>query len=77
MHVEAEITKGKYNDYDIFLGEEAALYLKLYLDERKRGAKNAEYCAPSKLEELTDNSPLIQAANSTPIKGITERTFEK
>lgn len=36
VHVEAEITKGKYHDYDTFLGAEAAEYLKLYLEQRSR-----------------------------------------
>jgi len=27
VHVEAEITKGKYHDYDTYLGAEAATYL--------------------------------------------------
>jgi hypothetical protein len=31
IHIEAEITKGKYHDYDTFLGQEAAEYLKAYL----------------------------------------------
>jgi len=32
IHVESEITKGKYHDYDTFLGEEAIEYLRLYLE---------------------------------------------
>lgn len=35
VHVEADITKGKYHDYDTFLGAEAAQFLKLYIDQRK------------------------------------------
>lgn len=38
VHVEAEITKGKYGDYDTFLGTEVAEYLKLYLEQRRRGS---------------------------------------
>jgi len=30
VHVEAEITKGKYADYNTFLGAEAVEYLRLY-----------------------------------------------
>ena len=37
VHVEAELTKGMYGDYDTFLGAEAAQYLKLYMEERKLG----------------------------------------
>jgi len=32
IHVEADLTKGKYCDYDTFINEEAAHYLKLYLN---------------------------------------------
>ena len=39
VHIEADITKGKYHDYDTFLGAEAAQYLKLYLDQRKKGTE--------------------------------------
>ena len=37
VHVEAEITKGKYHSYDTFLGKEAAEYLKAYIGLRRRG----------------------------------------
>lgn len=40
VHVEAEITKGKYHDYDTFLGPEAAQFLKLYIEHRKKGTKS-------------------------------------
>jgi hypothetical protein len=56
VHVEAEITKGKYGDYDTFLGAEAAEYLKLYLDQRRRG--NPLKGIPP--ETITDESPLIR-----------------
>jgi integrase len=39
VHVEAEITKGKYHDYDTFLGQEAAENLKLYLQARRQGTR--------------------------------------
>jgi len=38
VHVEAEITKGKYGDYDTFLGHEAVDYIRAYLDMRRRGS---------------------------------------
>ena len=28
VYIEAEITKGKYHDYDTFIGKEAAAYLR-------------------------------------------------
>lgn len=57
VHVEADITKGKYHDYDTFLGAEAAIYLKLYIEERKHGAVDRRRRKP---ETLTDESPLIR-----------------
>ena len=54
IHIEAEITKGKYCEYDTFLGLEAVRYLKEYLDMRKTGT---EKLPP---EVLTDASPLIR-----------------
>ena len=56
MHVEAEITKGKYGDYDTFLGAEAAEYLKLYLGMRRRGSPDGR----NPPETLTDESPIIR-----------------
>jgi len=56
IHVEADITKGKYHDYDTFLGAEAAHYLKLYIHLRRRGSPDGR-CPP---ETLTDESPLIR-----------------
>ena len=54
VHVEAEITKGKYHDYDTFLGAEAAQFLMLYIDQRKKGTIKLPP------ENLTDESPLIR-----------------
>jgi site-specific recombinase XerD len=56
VHVESDITKGKYHDYDTFLGEEAVEYLRLYLEARRHGSVHAEIPA----EEISDNSPLIR-----------------
>lgn len=57
VHVEAEITKGKYCDYDSFLGQEAVEYLKAYFDERRRGSSRG-YVPP---ETINDDSPLIRS----------------
>jgi integrase len=54
IHVEAEITKGKYHDYDTFLGQEAAEYLTLYLQARRQGT---EKMPP---ENIHDETPLIR-----------------
>lgn len=42
VHVEAEITKGKYRAYDTFLGKEATDFLRMYIDMRKRGSLRKE-----------------------------------
>ncbi len=71
IHVEAEITKGKYHDYDTFLGNEAAESLKLYLQQRRLGTV---YTPP---EELTDESPLIRDENTKRVKGISSKQLRK
>ncbi|MCW4024959.1 MAG: site-specific integrase [Candidatus Bathyarchaeota archaeon] len=58
VHVEANITKGKYHDYDTFLGAEAANYIRLYLQMRRQGT---DKIPP---EIIADNSPLISARHS-------------
>jgi integrase len=56
IHVEAQITKGKYGDYDTFIGKEATDYLKAYLDTRRRGSPSGKIPP----ETITDMSPLIR-----------------
>jgi site-specific recombinase XerD len=58
IHIEAEITKGKYHDYDTFLGQEAVEYLKLYLAKRREGTSKMPP------ENITDESPLIRNEQS-------------
>jgi len=58
VHVEAEITKGKYHDYDTFLGQEAAEYLRTYLEARRRGTKKIPP------ENIHEESPLIRQQQS-------------
>jgi len=68
VHVEAKITKGKYADYDTFLGQEAVGYLKAYLDLRRRG----DPCGKIPPETITNESPLIRGGNGSlggPISG--------
>jgi hypothetical protein len=67
IHVEAEITKGKYGDYDTFLGQEAVEYLKLYLAERRMGSRRG-WIPP---EEIHDESPLIRDEKSVKVKPLT------
>lgn len=54
IHVEAEITKGKYHDYDTFIGQEAAEYLRAYLEIRRQGTKKIPP------ENIHDETPLIR-----------------
>jgi site-specific recombinase XerD len=67
VHVEAEITKGKYHDYDTFLNQEAADYLKLYLESRRKGSPTGR----KHPETINDDSPLIRDGQSNQIKPIT------
>lgn len=67
VHVEAEIVKGKYGDYDTFLGTEAAQYLKLYIEERKTGTRR------TKPEILTDETALIRDETRAIAKEVTPK----
>lgn len=72
IHVEAEITKGKYQDYDTFLNAEASQLLKLYIEDRRRGGRTMPP------EELTDESPLIRNSHITNrVLGVSEKTIRK
>jgi len=73
MHIEAEITKGKYHDYDTFIGAEAVSYLKAYLKARRIGTERLE---GGKLrgipaEKITDLSPLIRNEHKAKVEPIT------
>jgi len=70
IHVEAEITKGKYGDYDTFIGSEAADFLQAYLDMRRRGSP----CGKIPPETIHDESPLIRDERNQqprPVEGKT------
>jgi len=60
IHVEAEITKGKYHDYDTFLGQEAADYLRAYLEIRRNGTKTSKIPP----ENIHTETPLIRNEQS-------------
>lgn len=64
VRVESEITKGKYHDYDTFVGKEAVDYLRAYIEVRKRGT---EKLPP---ETLTDESPLIRSMRDREPRGV-------
>jgi len=66
IHVEAEITKGKYHDYDTFIGQEAAEYLRAYLEIRRNGSKTSKIPP----ENIHDETPIIrnhQAKQAIPL----------
>ena len=70
IHVEEEIVKGKYAEHDTFLKEEALTYLRLYLEQRRKGTAAAAGGNPPEI--LNDNSPLIRSNMShdpRPISG--------
>ena len=72
IHVEAEITKGKYHDYDTFINAEASQLLKMYISDRRRGSR---YTPP---EEITDQSPLIRSDHdANKVLGVSEKTIRK
>jgi len=56
IHIEAEITKGKYHDYDTFLGQEATDYLKTYIEMRRNGSKTSKIPP----ENIHDETPIIR-----------------
>jgi integrase len=56
VHVEAEITKGKYHDYDTFLNPEATDYLRAYVEIRRKGSPTGRMPP----ENIRDDSPLIR-----------------
>ena len=66
IHVEAEITKGKYHDYDTFLGQEAAEYLRAYIEIRRRGSPRGKIPP----ETINDESPLIRDSQCRQPKAI-------
>ncbi len=82
VHVEADITKGKYHSYDTFLGKEAAEYLKAYLDLRRRGTLREHRTSSGHIlrvgippEQITDESPLIRADRDIKVRSVTPRVI--
>jgi len=73
VHVEADITKGKYHDYDTFLGAESAEYLRLYLDQRRRGSLDGKIPP----EPLEDQAPLIRDERCRQPKPVSPRQIRK
>ena len=73
MHVEADIVKGKYADFDTFLPAEAVQYLRLHLEDRRKGSADGR--RPPEI--INDNSPLIRAENSRTPRPITGKQVRK
>jgi site-specific recombinase XerD len=73
IHIEIEITKGKYAAYDTFLGAEAVEFLKLYLDDRRKGSPDGKIPP----EEITETSPLIRDSKSKTPRPIGEKQLYK
>jgi hypothetical protein len=72
IHIEANITKGKYHDYDTFLNAEASYLLKLYVDERRQGTQGMPP------EKITDESPLIRNSHvANKVLGVSEKTIRQ
>jgi site-specific recombinase XerD len=67
VHVEAEITKGKYHDYDTFLNQEAVDYLRAYLESRRKGSPRGR----TPPENIHDQSPLIRHGHNRNQKPVT------
>ena len=73
IHIEAAITKGKYHDYDTFIGKEAVAYLRQYLKTRQLGSPDGKISP----EDLTDESPLIRDQLYRKPKAIGEKQIYK
>jgi site-specific recombinase XerD len=73
IHVEATITKGKYHDYDTFIGKEALTCLREYLETRRRGSPDGKIPP----ETLTSESPLIRDKTSRKPRPIGEKQVYK
>lgn len=74
LHIEADITKGKYGDYDTFIGAEAVDYLKTYLNSRRVGTLRFEAGKTRGMppEQIANNSPLIRNEHKAKVEPITE-----
>lgn len=73
VHVEADITKGRYGSYDTFLGAEAIEALKMYLDQRRRGSPSGKIPP----ETIADESPLIRLSRISEVRPMRERDVHR
>lgn len=79
IHVDSDIVKGHYSEYDTFLGQEAFDYIRLDLKQRQNGTspqhrngRPIKYVPP---EEIHDDTPLIRNTESAIPKPIGEKNI--
>jgi integrase len=79
MYIEAEITKGKYHDYDTFLGAEGVQYLKAYIESRRLGNERLEGGRIRGMppEEITDFSPLVKNKHKKQVEPVSPGTIHR
>ncbi len=73
IHIEAEITKGKYTEYDTFIAKEGVDYLGLYLEGRRKGSPDHR----NPPENIVDDSPLIRDETSHTARPIGPKQIRK
>jgi integrase len=73
LHIEADITKGKYHSYDTFLGHEGVKFLKAYIESRRIGDQRIEGGKKCGMppEKIIDSSPLIRNRHKATVESIT------
>jgi hypothetical protein len=69
VHVEAEITKGKYGSYDTLIGAEAVAALRLYLEQRRRGSPSGKIPP----ETIKDDSPLLRSDRTKKVRSLSQK----
>ena len=73
IHVESEIVKGKYAEHDMFLSALTVEYIRLDLEERRKGSPLGR----NPPETIDDNSPLIRSRMSHTPKPISTKQMRK
>ena len=73
VHIEIEITKGKYCDFDTFLGQEAVECLTLYLQQRRQGSPDGR----NPPEQIENDSPILRDETSREPRGIGPKQIRK
>lgn len=71
LHIEADIVKGKYANYDTFLSQEAEKYIRAYLEIQEKGTRKIPP------ETIKPDSSLIRNARSKEPKPITESQIHR